>query len=125
MQNKFHKLLVVLRVRQPFDEKVRRFPGAHRPEQLSQHEHHLGFLLREEQFLLASSRLVNVDSRENTPFRQPPVKMQFAVARALELFEDNVIGPAARLHEGGGDYCQTAAFFDIARRTEETFRSPQ
>src|SRR5690606_12502320 len=125
MQNELDELGVVGRIGEALDEQVRRFRGAQRTQQLAQNVHSVQLGLGEQELLLARARLVNVDGREDAPLGQPAVQMQLAVAGALELFVDDVVGPAARLDERGGDNRQAAAFLDVAGRAEKALRAPQ
>ena len=49
--------------------------------------------------------------------------MDFHVAGAFELFEDDVIHARAGVDQGGGDDRQRAPFFDVTRGTEEALRA--
>src|SRR4029450_7045862 len=48
-----------------------------------------------------------------------------AVARALELLEDDVVHAAAGVHQGRGDDGQRAALLDVAGGAEEPLRPVQ
>ena len=51
--------------------------------------------------------------------------MQLHVAGALEFLEDDVVHPAARLHQGGGNDGEAAAVFDVPGRAEEALGPEQ
>src|SRR3546814_20330923 len=51
------------------------------------------------------------------------VKHDFAIAGALELFEDDLIHTAARINQSRGNNGERTTFFDIASCTEETLRT--
>ena len=51
--------------------------------------------------------------------------MDFAVAGALELFEDHVVHARTGIDERGRDDGQRAALFNVAGRAKETLRPLQ
>src|SRR5215211_1867956 len=72
-----------------------------------------------EQLLLAGRGVLDVDGRVDPAVRHLPVEPELHVACALELLEDDLVHPAARLDERGREDGQRAAILDVARRTEE------
>src|SRR5882724_8330351 len=80
---------------QVIDEFFHRFERRQRGHRFAQHEHALPFLWMTKQFLESCSREHRVNRRINPFLLQPTVEMQFHVPRALKLFEDQFIHPAA------------------------------
>ena len=63
--------------------------------------------------------LRDVDRGEHAAVRELAIEVDFRVARALELFEDDFVHARAGVDERGGDDGQRAAFFDVTRGAEE------
>ena len=82
-------------------------------------------VFRNQQLFLARSGALQVDSREQTLVAQAAIEMDFAVAGAFELFENHVVHARAGIDQRSRNDRQRAAFFDVARRAEETLRSLQ
>lgn len=51
--------------------------------------------------------------------------MNFHIARAFELFKDDIVHTAARVDERGCDDGERSAVFDVSSRTEEAFGAVQ
>src|SRR5437764_1499458 len=64
-------------------------------------------------------------SWEQSLIAETSVEMNFAVARAFELFENYVVHARASVNERCRNDCQRAAFFDVARRAKESLRPLQ
>ncbi|KAG1387165.1 hypothetical protein G6F59_016527 [Rhizopus arrhizus] len=79
----------------------------------------------DQQVFAAGARTVDVDGREHALFSNATAQVHFAVAGALELFVDHLVHLRAGVDQRGGDDGQAAAFFHIARGTEEALRAVQ
>src|ERR1035437_1136552 len=99
-RHRAEKLRVVLRLVEPLDEELHRLHRRERVEDLAEDPHAVQLLLLEEQLFLARARAVEVDGRENAAVDELPVEVDLHVAGPLELLEDHVIHPRARVDEG-------------------------
>ena len=75
--------------------------------------------LGEELFFLARPALGDVQGGPDAKVGEVPVERQLHVAGALELLEDHLIHPAARVDEARGDDREAAAVLDLAGGAEE------
>ena len=75
----------------------------------------------EQQLFAACPALVDQDGRINALFSHAPVKVNLTVARAFELFVNDLIHAAAGVNQCGADDGQRTAFFDISRSTKKAF----
>src|SRR6267142_2201794 len=89
---KFH---VGLRLRQAADQKLHGLDCRERAQNLAQHPHAAQLIRRKEQFVLARAGTLNVDGGEDALIREPAVEVDFHVAGALELLEDDIVHAAA------------------------------
>src|SRR5207249_1643033 len=94
-------------------------------QDLAQHPHAAQLIWWQKEFVLTRARALNVDSRKNALIGKSPVEIDFHVAGALELFEDDVVHAAAGIDQRGGDDGERAALFDVARGGKETPRTLQ
>ena len=74
-----------------------------------------------EELFFARAALDEVDGGIDAPVGEAAVEDELHVARALELFEDDLVHAGAGIDQGGGDDGERAAFFDIAGGAEEAF----
>ena len=74
----------------------------------------------DEQLFAAGRRPLDVERREDAPFLEPAVQMQFHVTRTLELFINHVVHARAGIHQAGGHDRQAAPFFDITGCAKES-----
>src|SRR3989442_5337419 len=116
---KFH---VGLRFRQPADQQLHGLDRREWAQDLAQHPHAAQLIWWQKQFVLTRARALNVDSRKNALIGKAAVKIDFHVAGALELFEDDIVHAAARIDQRGGDDGERAALFHVARSGEEADR---
>src|SRR5664279_543004 len=121
-RHRAEKLRVVLRLIEPLDEELHRLHRRERVEDLAEDPHAVQLLLLEEQLFLARTRAVEVDGRENAAVDELPVEVDLHVAGPLELLEDHVIHPRARVDEGRRDDRERAALLDVPGRPEEALR---
>ena len=78
----------------------------------------LSVLRGEQQLLLTGRGALDIDGREDALFEQAPVERNLLIAGALELFEDDLVHPAAGIDQRGRDNRQAAAVLGIARGAE-------
>ncbi len=90
-----------------------------------QHPHAVQFLGRHQQLFLTRSGAVDVNRGKDALVHQAAIEIDFHVAGAFELFEDDVVHAAAGVNQCGGDDGERAGFFDVARGGEETARPLQ
>ena len=81
------------------------------------------FFFGGQQIFATGAGATHVDGREYALLGHLAVEMQFHVAGAFEFFIDYFIHLRAGVDQTGGDDGKAAAFFDITRGTEETFRT--
>jgi hypothetical protein len=93
--------------------------AAEQPQCAGQHP------LGEEQLFLARRALVDVEAREDALLHQLAIQVDLAVARALELLEDDLVHARARVDERRRDDGERAALLDVARGAEEALRLVQ
>src|SRR5690606_27332499 len=80
-------------------------------------------MFRNEQFFFPGSGTADVDGRENSPFRQRTIQMKFHIARSFKFLVNHVVHPRTGINERRCQNRQAAAFFNIAGRSEEPFRT--
>src|SRR5690349_22805853 len=97
-------------------ERLLRFERVQHPAQLPDD---LELVRREQDFFLTSARRVHVDRREEPLLRELAAQPQLHVAGALELLEDDLVHPGARLDQGRRQDGQRAAVLDVAGRAED------
>src|SRR6476659_7109017 len=115
-----HKeFLVVLRSRELLEQEDDRLIRWHVAQKVTQEEHAIDLLLREEQLFLACARLVDVDSGEDTAVGDLAVEHQLHVPRPLELLEDHLVHSRPGLDERGGDDRERSASLDVSGGSEE------
>ena len=85
-------------------------------------EKDIKFWFFEQKFVFSRTRFIEVYRGENSPLGKLTGKVKFHIARAFELFVNNVVHSAARLDEYRRDYRKTAAVFYISRRAEKFLR---
>src|SRR5437870_9434093 len=93
---KFH---VGLRFRQPADQQLHGLDRREWAQDLAQHPHAAQLIWWQKEFVLTRARALNVDSRKNALIGKSPVEIDFHVAGALELFEDDVVHAAAGIDQ--------------------------
>ena len=74
----------------------------------------------QQEFFATRSAAVELDGGENALLIQAAIQMDFRIAGAFEFFEDHLVHAATRVDQGGRDDGQRPAFFDVARRAQET-----
>src|SRR3989442_1764028 len=119
------ELLVGLGELELVQQQLHPLDGVELRQRLAQEPDLLQLVLLEEQLFLARARLLDVDGGEDALVHEAPVEMDFHVAGALELLEDHIVHPAARVHDGGGHDGQRAPLLDVARLREEAARPLQ
>src|SRR5262245_3339629 len=85
------EVLVALRQLELVQQELHRLDRIQLRERLPEEPDLLELILLEQQLLLAGSRLLDVDRREDSLVHLAPVEVDFHVARALELLEDHVV----------------------------------
>lgn len=75
--------------------------------------------LGHEFLFLARAAFCEVDRGEGASFGDLAVEDEFHVARALELFEDDLVGGGAGVDEATCDDGEAAGFFGVSRGTED------
>src|SRR3546814_1213212 len=70
-------------------------------------------VLLDEQFFFSSAGFSHVERGEDALVGDLAVKHDFAIAGALELFEDDLIHTAARINQSRGNNGERTTFFDI------------
>src|SRR5262245_39067172 len=113
---------VGLRLAHLVEEQFHRLDRRQRREHLPQHPDAVEIVFRNQQLFLARAGLDDVDRREHALVHELAVKMDFHVARALELFEDHIVHARAGVDERGGHDRDRAALFDVACGAEEALR---
>src|SRR5690606_34300979 len=73
----------------------------------------------EEQLLAPGAAAGDVDGREDAPFGQTPIQVQFHVTGALELLVDDLVHAAAGVYQTGRDDGEATAFVRVAGGAEE------
>src|SRR5690554_1360123 len=76
-------------------------------------------VVAEQQLFVSRAALAKVYRREDPLIGHLPIEHDFGVPRPLELFEDHLVHPAARLDERRGDDGEGTTPFDVASRTED------
>src|SRR2546425_705732 len=104
-------------------EELHGFNGRERAQDFAEDPDAAKLVGREQELVLARAGALNVNGREDALIGETPVEIDFHVAGALELFEDDVVHAAARVNQRGGDDGERAAFFDVARGGEEAPRA--
>src|SRR5882762_7319056 len=117
--HRLQELLVGLGVVHLVDEELHRFDRVQLVEELAQDPHPLEHLGRHEQLLLARSRAVDVDRREDALVRDLAVEHELRVTGALELLEDDLVHARAGLDQRGRDDGERSPVLDVARGAEE------
>src|SRR5688572_5873670 len=117
------ELGVVLGLAEAFEDDFHLLDGRERVEHPAHDPDAVEVLLREEQLFLARARALEVDGREEALVGEPAVEVDFRVAGALELLEDDVVHARAGVDERGRDDGQGTALLDVARRAEEALRA--
>src|ERR1035437_7879150 len=113
-RHRAEKLRVVLRLVEPLDEEIHRLHRRERVEGLADDPHAVQLLLLEEQLFLARARAVEDDGRENTAVvDELPVEVALHLAGPLDLPEDRVIHPRARVGDCRRDDRERAALLDV------------
>ena len=107
------------------EQQFHRLDRRHARERAAEQDDAVVFVGMVEQFLFARAGALDVDRGENAAVHQRAVKMDFHVAGAFELFKDDFVHARSGVHERGRDDGKRAAFLDVARRAEETFRLVQ
>ena len=79
----------------------------------------------DQKLVLAGARAHDVDGGEDALVGDLAVQDDFAVTRALELFEDHFVHAAAGIDQGGGDDGERSAFLDIAGGAEKALGALQ
>src|SRR5712672_3591997 len=78
-----------------------------------------------DELFLARARAVDVDRREGALLSDAAIQMDFRIAGALELFENDIVHLRAGIDQRGGENGEASALFDIACRAEEPLRALQ
>src|SRR3989304_4737512 len=95
--HRVEKILVGLRLGYLVEEELHALRGGQRGEEFPQDPDSLENGLFEQELFLSRPGLVDVDGREDPLLRDFPVEDEFHVPRPLELLEDDLVHPAARL----------------------------
>src|SRR6478672_8195747 len=119
------ELGVAFRLAHLREQQLHRLDRRQRREHLAEHVDAVQVLLRQQQFFLPRAALLDVDGGEHATVHQLAIEVDFHVARALELFEDDLIHARAGVDQRRGDDGQRAALFYVARRAEEPLRPLQ
>src|SRR5262249_53504021 len=119
------KFRVRLALLQAAEQKLHRFDGREWAQHFSQNPNAAQFIGREKQFVLTRTGALNIDCGEDTLIGQSAVKIDFHVAGAFELFEDDTFHAAAGVDKRRRDDCERAAFFDVSSRRKEATRALQ
>src|SRR4030095_10963295 len=82
-------------------EKLHRIHHVEGSEQLAYDPTPLEHIVGQEELFATGAALVDVDAGEDALFHELAVQVNFAVTRALELFEDDLVHAAARVDQGG------------------------
>src|SRR6185437_8765293 len=106
------ELLVRLGPAHLVGEEFHRVDDVQRVEERAEEPDALEDPLREEQLLLAGRALVDVEAREDALLHELAIEVDLAVARALELLEDDLVHARAGVNERRGDDGQRAALLD-------------
>src|SRR3954453_14706298 len=119
------EVLVGLGVLHLVEEELHRIDRAHLHQDPAQHPHLGEDVLVDQQLFLAGAGLADIQRREDALVGDLAVEHDFAVAGALELFEDDLVHLGAGIDQRGGDDRQRAAFLDVARGAEESLGALQ
>src|SRR5207249_2608657 len=90
-----------------------------RRQHFAQHPDATELLFRDEELFLPRPALLNVDRREDAAIGELPIEMDFEVAGALELLEDDLVHARAGVDERRRHDRQRSAFLDVSRGAEE------
>src|SRR5215217_4997344 len=97
------EVLVGLGVLHLVEEELHRVHRAHLHEDATKHPHLGENVLLDEQLFLASAGLADIQRREDALVGDLAVEDDFRVARALELFEDDLVHLGPRVDQRSGD----------------------
>jgi len=89
--HRIEEVRIVLGRFEPFEQEVDRRDFFHGMEQFAQDPHFLQFIRMGKQFFPARSGTVDVDCGEDSFLVDLAVKMNFHIARALELLVDHIV----------------------------------
>src|SRR5262249_37235482 len=82
---------VALRFRHFRKQELHAFDGGERRQDFPQHPDAVEIFLRDQQLLFSRAALLDVDRGEHAAIRELAIEMDFEVAGALELFEDDFV----------------------------------
>src|SRR5882724_11180770 len=114
---------VGLRLCEAADQQFHGFHGRERAQNLPQNPDAAEFIRRKQQLVLTRAGTLNIDRGEHALVRKPPVKVDFHVTGALELFEDDVVHAAAGVNQRRGNNRERSAFLHVARGRCKAFAS--
>src|SRR5919197_1801013 len=117
--HRIEELLVRLRTANLVVEELHRLDRVELREELAQDPHPVQHVARQEKLLLPGSRPRHVHGREHALIHEAPVEVDLHVAGTLELLEDDLVHPAARVDECRADDGEAAPVLDVARGAEE------
>src|SRR5437899_10096474 len=106
-------------------DKFHRFDGRDTSERAAENDNLVVFVRVVKQFLFSRAGTLDVYRRENAAIHQRAIQMDFHIAGAFELFEDDFIHSRASIDERRGNDGQRAALLDIARCAKKPFRFVQ
>ena len=113
------ELIVRLELVELRRELLHRIDVMHRGQRAAEHRDRVQRVRRQQLFLAARARLLDVDRRPDAAVGQLAVEHQLHVAGAFELLKDQVVHAAAGVDQRGADDGQRAAFFERAGRGEQ------
>src|ERR1700675_3448746 len=105
------------------EQELHRLDGVELGQRLPKQPDLLQLVLLEEELFLAGAGLLDIDRGEDALVHEAPVEVHLHVTGALELLEDHVVHPRARVDEGGGHDGERAALLDVPRRGKEAARA--
>ena len=97
------------------------FDGGAVGEETAENPHAVEGLGAQQQVVAAGAGSHDVDGGEDALVGEGTVELEFHVAGAFEFFEDDFVHLGGCFGEGGGDYGERAAVFDVACGAEEAF----
>src|SRR5438270_2429626 len=117
--DRLEKLGVAAVLGERLEQPLHRLDGLEREESAAQLLHLLVLVLAEELLLLARAGGLDVDGREDALLGELAIQVDLGVAGALELLEDHLVHPRARVDQSSGDDGERAALLGVAGRAEQ------
>ena len=118
--HRVEEVIVILAVFQFIEQELHCIRRAHRRQDTAQDPHFRQCPGVDQQLFLPRSGFLNIDGWERALVGKFAIEHDFRITRALELFEDDFVHPAASINQSRRDDRHRTAFLDISRRTEES-----